>query len=192
MNGLSCCGSKPLSCGSDRSVRLWRVNDESHLVYRGKNSMIDCVSMLTPDLFVSGDEGGHVSLWKQTQKRPIATIHGAHGTLDDLPADNDQRNRWIASLAAVPMSDVFASGSHDGYIRLWSVNEGAPKDSKLRPLWSVPARGFVNGLAMNSSVIVAAMGREHRLGRWWCTSGNCNKLLIHRIPNVSDSGDESN
>lgn len=50
--------------GRDRSVRLWKVVEESQLVFNGHTSTIDCVAMINETNFVSGSEDGSVPiLW---------------------------------------------------------------------------------------------------------------------------------
>lgn len=62
-----------------------------------------------------------------------------------------------------------ASGAGDGIIRLWSLEDSSRGSTKvLQPLGGIPARGFVNGLAIARSgkFLVAGMGQEPRMGRW--------------------------
>jgi ribosomal RNA-processing protein 9 len=80
--------------------------------------------------------------------------------------------------------NIQASGAGDGLIRLWAVEKGATGLSTLRQLGSLPARGFVNGLAIARSgrFLVAAMGQEPRLGRWLRDGSAKNGTLLHSIP----------
>lgn len=55
-------------------------------------------------------------------------------------------------------------GSYDGYVRLWNVN--ASENRTLTPHLALPVDGFVNSLALSSSLVVAGTGQEHRLGRY--------------------------
>lgn len=49
---------------------------------------------------------------------------------------------------------------------------------------SVPLEGFVNGLAVSSSgkFIVAAVGQEHRLGRWERLKNVRNEVCVVPLP----------
>ena len=60
---------------------------------------------------------------------------------------------------------VLLSGSCDGFIRLWKCGSNF---RKLEPLQTIPVVGFVNALAFTGDgrTLVAAVGQEHRLGRW--------------------------
>ncbi|KAL4944911.1 hypothetical protein BDV06DRAFT_186104 [Aspergillus oleicola] len=142
----------------DRTARLWKVVEESQLIFRGgssKNSYqehnIDCIAPLPPTHFVTGSDNGSISLWSIHKKKPLYTIPNAHG-FDPLPPLEDHspevdretalRNarflrpmpRWITALTTVPGTDVVLSGSWDGWVRAWKVSE----DKKtIIPLGSV-------------------------------------------------------
>ena len=42
------------SGGGDKSVRVWRVVEESQLVFGGHRASIDCVKLINEDHFVTG------------------------------------------------------------------------------------------------------------------------------------------
>jgi ribosomal RNA-processing protein 9 len=146
----------------DRTARLWKVVDETQLVFRGdsskraeyQNNSVDCVAVIPPNHFVTGSDAGEISLWSVYKKKPIFTIPHAHG-LDPIPpleelspevdpaiAARNSKNlrrspRWITALASVPGTDIILSGSWDGWIRVWQISE----DKKmLYPLGPVGGR----------------------------------------------------
>ena len=43
--------------------------------------------------------------------------------------------------------------------------------------------GFVNGLCFTAcgDYLLAAVGQEHRLGRWWCLKEAKNRLVIIKL-----------
>ena len=45
--------------GRDRTVRLWKIPEESQLVYRGQAASMDTVRWVADDCFVSGDDLGY-------------------------------------------------------------------------------------------------------------------------------------
>lgn len=110
---------RALSVGSDRTLRLWKVVDETQLIFRGHEASIDCVSMTNEEIFVSGSQDGCVAVWSVRKKKPIATRPRAHG-LNGCGSASGLDN-WISSVAAMRFTDVFASGSCDGVVRLWQV-----------------------------------------------------------------------
>jgi ribosomal RNA-processing protein 9 len=136
----------------DRTARLWKVVEETQLVFRGgggekksKNSLeekryadgsMDRVAMIDEEMFVTGSDNGSISLWALQKKKPIFTISTAHGFDTPMSADAvsaeqnpdpevipESQPRWITALATIPYSDVVLSGSWDGCIRVWRVSE---------------------------------------------------------------------
>lgn len=85
----------------DRTARLWKVAEETQLVFRGgglsssekkqlaKNAAdpksnahegsMDRVAMLDDELFVTGSDNGSLALWSITKKKPLFVLPQAHG-----------------------------------------------------------------------------------------------------------------
>jgi ribosomal RNA-processing protein 9 len=215
-----------VTVGSDRTLRVWKILQESQLVFRGHKASIDCLAMLDEAWFVTGSQDGAVALWSATRKRPHAVVPSAHKT----PLGN---GGWVSACAALPLTDLVATGACDGSVRLWradrkqgrlvpatfvfgagapgvrkaKLQKDAPEDADehsgeavakaelettLMPTTayqaamkasSIAADGFVNGLAFapNGSFIVAALSREHRLGRWSTVRSAKDGLLLTRL-----------
>lgn len=177
INALDCwTKERPITASNDRTCRVWKVADESHLVFRGHKGSVDCVQMIKDDTYLTGGQDGSLLLWKETQKKPVATINAAHGF------ENTINPRWITSLASVKMSDIAVSGSFDGSIRLWNVNS---ETKRMKEAINLPIEGFVNGLALTQRLIIAGTGSEHRLGRWWRLKGNKNRIIIMKVPELN-------
>jgi ribosomal RNA-processing protein 9 len=175
---------RPISASADRTIRVWKIAEDSHLVFRGHKSSADVVKILTNETFISGGADGNLFLWKETQKKPIAIVKAAHGFEGDdrLQLHNA---RWISSVSCVKMSDLAASGSNDGYLRLWNVNAD---NYEMSPVGALPCDGFINDIAMSHRLVVAGTGAEHRMGRWWHMRGPLNKVVVFRLPEVESSG----
>lgn len=134
----------------DRTARLWKIVDETQLVFRGggegskkrkaageidhyMEGSIDCVAMIDEEHFVTGSDNGSISFWSINKKKPIFTVPVAHGKPDPLPPSAYSAEekpspipppiqpRQITALAALPYSDTIFSGSYDGSIRVWRV-----------------------------------------------------------------------
>lgn len=164
---------RAVSCGRDGSVRFYKVIEGSQLLFRSQRTIsIDCISVLNEHRFLSGGDDGSVCLWQLNKRKPTATAEHAHGQGNGCEA-------WVSSVGAFRNTDLVASGGGDGQILMWRCEE-VPK---LVNVGSVDlGGGFVNGIAIGRKrgVIVAAIGDEHRLGRWTKMRGVRNK--IHFVP----------
>lgn len=62
-------------------------------------------------------------------------------------------------------------------IRVWKLGDNY-RDLVL--LFAVPVKGFVNGLAFSNdgTKLIAAVGQEHRLGRWWRIKEAKNSIVV--------------
>eukprot|EP01027_Heterolobosea_sp_BB2_P018563 GEZU01026130.1.p1 GENE.GEZU01026130.1~~GEZU01026130.1.p1 ORF type:complete len:212 (-),score=38.54 GEZU01026130.1:92-727(-) len=158
-----------VTCGDDRSVRVWKVPEETQLLLQGGNHTrsIDSIKMLTEDLYVTGSQCGRVAIWSIAKKKPLYTIEDAHGG----------GNYWISAVGALKFSNVCASGSHDGLLKLWRFDK---QRNTLSNLKEIPMTGFVNGIAFSSTgrFLVAGIGQEHRLGRWFREKDAKNGICI--------------
>lgn len=162
------------SGGRDGTVRVWKIAEESQLVFSGQEGSIDCIQLINEEHMVSGADNGSIAVWHVSKKKPLARVKCAHGMRGDPGLEEPH---WISAVSAGLNSDVVASGSHDGSVRLWQCGEGF---RGLHPLFTIPLVGFVNCLQFSSTAdfLVAGVGQEHRLGRWWRVKEARNGLYI--------------
>lgn len=186
--GMACANkNRPVSIARDRTVRVWKVEEDSHLVFRpgGDVGSAECVSAIQDGWFVTGHDDGRLALWKEEKKRPvggaIVAAHGYNGGTSGV-------TRSVSCCDALGLSDVLATGSNDGYLRLWRVNT-ADKEAGIKPLDTVPIHGHINSIAMGpgGKFCVAAVGQEPRMGRWDRVSRAKNRFAIIQL----NSGEES-
>ena len=73
--------------------------------------------------------------------------------------------------------------SQDGWLRIWQVGEGF---RSLTELSKIAVLGFINNLRISEcrGWVLAGLGQEHRLGRWWRDKTAKNKLEVMNIPHV--------
>ncbi|XP_044741017.1 U3 small nucleolar RNA-interacting protein 2 [Chrysoperla carnea] len=160
------------SGGYDCTLRVWKIPEDSQLIYNGHSGSIDCVKLINEQTFVSGGNDGSLHVWGSMKKKPLCTIKNAHG----IDSTNDLPN-WIVCIAALLNSDLVASGSYDGFIRLWKVTDSF---RNMKQILEIPVNGFVNQMmfSQNGDYLIAAIGREHRSGRWWNKTDAVNSVII--------------
>ena len=154
-----------LSVGArDRTSRLWKVVEESQLVFRGGGftslgkrteeekelaatgdderprafeGSLDRGIQIDSQLFVTGSDNGSLSLYALHKKKPLHVFPLSHGydaplaaELSWAEADLKGRKsnaqplpRYVTAMACVPFSDLFITGSWDGYVRVWGLSE---------------------------------------------------------------------
>uniref|UniRef100_S4PWU3 U3 small nucleolar RNA-interacting protein 2 n=1 Tax=Pararge aegeria TaxID=116150 RepID=S4PWU3_9NEOP len=167
------------SGGRDTTIRIWKIVEESQLIFNGPVGSVDEVKLLDEEHFVSGSDNGSICLWSVLKKKPLCTVTEAHGLENNVP-------RWIICLGTLLNSDIFASGSYDNEIRLWKV---ADAYKNIVPMFSLEICGFVNCIQFTSDGLqmFAAIGQEHKGGRWFRRGGAKNGLLIVNLPvKISD------
>ncbi|KAK2448292.1 LEUNIG protein [Trifolium repens] len=178
-----------LAAGRDRSMQLFKVHEESRLVFRAPASSLECCCFVNNDEFLSGSDDGSIELWGAVRKKPIHILKNAHALLTDRKKSDQKDNEilpngnlengyhhpenhhcssvysWVSAVTVCRNTDLAASGAGNGFVRLWAI-ENEAKD--IKPLHNIPLVGFVNSLAFAKSArfLVAGVGQEPRLGRW--------------------------
>lgn len=102
--------NNPITASSDSTLRLWNTTSDSHLVFRGLKYGVDTVQYLNDEMFISGSQNGTLAVWKETIKKCLNSVVGAHGY--ELGVSNNCRS--IVSIGTFKNSDMFISGSYDG------------------------------------------------------------------------------
>ncbi|XP_041347577.1 U3 small nucleolar RNA-interacting protein 2-like isoform X2 [Gigantopelta aegis] len=179
---------RALTCGGrDNSIRIWKIIEESQLLFLGHGSSIDCVSLINESNFVSGADDNSISLWGVMKKKPLFTVKNAHGSQNPNSAQNPDttqnkqtsvyQENWITSISSMQYTDLIASGSKDGCVRFWKCGEDF---KSLKQIFSVPLKGFVNCVKFSGDgqFVVAGIGQEHRLGRWWRLKEAKNSVCV--------------
>ncbi|OWK02694.1 hypothetical protein Celaphus_00010488 [Cervus elaphus hippelaphus] len=139
--------------GRDGTVRVWKIPEESQLVFYGHQGSIDSIQLINEEHMVSGADDGSVALWGLSKKRPLALQREAHGLRGEPGLEQPF---WVSAVAALLNTDLVATGSHNNSV------------------------GFINSLKFSSAgdFLVAGVGQEHRLGRWWRIKEARNSVCI--------------
>ncbi|KAF7730158.1 hypothetical protein EC973_002766 [Apophysomyces ossiformis] len=186
--------------GRDKSARLWKIPEASQLVYRGGvttkdkdgsnrplyvEGSLDCIAQIEENMFVTGGDSGAISLWDINRKKPVFTFPIAHG-LNTVRSESEgdiNTPHWITAIATLRYSDVFVSGSWDGFVRVWKL---ASDNKSFSQIAQIPVKGIVNSLQIktmfpsNRTLLVIGLGQELRIGRWLRLKGtkNCTKAEL--------------
>lgn len=164
---------RPFTGGEDNTSRLWKLSADSHLIFYPSNnyntggskpieSPIDSVSCLNNVNYITGQQDGTLHIWSQLKKKPVFTSNNIH-------------KGGISSIKSIPFTDLFFTGSEDQEIKAWKWSS---QSNIISSIGSIQVSGFVNGISVSDKLIVAAVGQEHRLGRWESIKNSKNGLLI--------------
>jgi ribosomal RNA-processing protein 9 len=111
-----------------------------------------------------------ISLWDINRKKPVFTYSIAHG-INEHESESEGiigTPYWITALATLPYSDVFASGSWDGFVRLWKISSN---NRSFAQVAQIPVAGVINDLQIlttpaKKTILSLGIGQELTLGRW--------------------------
>lgn len=144
---------------------------------------IDCVSMIDDSHFVTGSDNGNISLWSLNKKKPLFTKRLSHGLQPEIKstnasAENDEtlanlqkpepQPFWITCIYAIPYSDIFITGSWDGTLKIWKLDETLRNFDLLE---TVEVNGIVSNIACfedeenNQLRIYTTLSKEHKFAR---------------------------
>lgn len=167
----------------DGTVSLWSTNKRKPVQVRvGAHGP-------PPEQIAVEAQTSRCKLMAESELRTARKARSLAGAGSD-GRQNGVAGGWVQACAGSPGSDLVATGAGDGAIRVWHCNVGAGKVG-LERAGEIPARGFANGLKVSSrkGIVVAAMGKEPRCGRWETDKGARNGILIERLS--SEQGVES-
>jgi ribosomal RNA-processing protein 9 len=145
-------------------------------------------------------------LWLTEKKKSVSTVAYAHGhnggvgttsALDGGVAGTAASaditpttiGRGITAIGALKGSDMVASGSNDGYLRLWKVMMGETlKERGIESIGQIPVHGYINDVAIGPKArfCVVAVGQEPSLGRWDRVAKAKNRFGIIQLRTAND------
>ena len=151
-----------MTCGLDRQVIFWKINEDSELSYRSSDHFTDTLNVINAQLFVTGSHSDNcLDLWTMAKKKAVFSLPYCHAP-----------GSWLLSTDVVHNSDLMASGGWDGAVNLYKLDKDAKKIKKINSIKGV--NGSINCLKFcnvnrsnyNSIMIAASNSQEQRFGRW--------------------------
>eukprot|EP01061_Rhynchopus_euleeides_P011408 TRINITY_DN20987_c0_g1_i1.p1 TRINITY_DN20987_c0_g1~~TRINITY_DN20987_c0_g1_i1.p1 ORF type:complete len:534 (+),score=193.02 TRINITY_DN20987_c0_g1_i1:49-1602(+) len=205
-----------VTTGDDRTVRLFKVEKGTQSAYAERQGAIECASVVSDNFFITGAADGTVALYNTMRRRPLGIAFDAHGkgwhgdgdgleqvmTHDDIEANTGGaqsrpgHSNWVTSTAAVPYSDLVASGGIGGAVHIYQLAEKGdhPTDfvqedtqpgnpHSIVRLQTLQVPGIVNSLFFNrrGSHLACTVSREQRLGRWLTDRAATNQIFLYPI-----------
>lgn len=67
-----------VSCGADRQVVFWKINEDSELLYSSPQHTADTINVINNQFFVTGSSDNALDLWILNKKKPIFSLEGVH------------------------------------------------------------------------------------------------------------------
>lgn len=160
------------SGGRDQSVIVYVLVEDKQLRFSGHHDSIDGVKLINERTFVTYGQDGYLALWTTLKKRPHFVVKAAHGY------QNNGLPNWLTAVATLINTDIMASGSMNGYVRLWKIDTDGHRS--LKPLFSIPVPGVINSLAFTTSGshLLVGVGQEHKMGRWYTEKSARNSVVV--------------
>lgn len=158
--------------------------DVEEIAFHNEGS-IEVVSMLDESHFVTGSDNGNIALWSLAKKkalftkrlahglRPIVSPHQASAEVSEELAEQqvpEPLPYWITAVHAIPFSDIFITGSYNGVLKVWKLDQEG-----LRLFDLIGEINNINGCIVriesaeldgNKITIMALTSKEHKFGRW--------------------------
>lgn len=192
ITSISCYNKNiPISTSRDRTVRAWKLNQETHCIYRGGKNIYssDCITHVNHyGWFITGHENGCINLWNMSRKKPVGYAWHHDNSQGKGIAGTEKE---IVSCNVLKGSDLGITGSYDGYLKLWKLRTGKKSaDRGIDSIGSIPIKGYINAIAIESKkakFCLVAVGQEHRLGRWNRVKGAKNRIGIVPLRNANTS-----
>lgn len=169
------------SGGYDGTIRIWKIVEESQLIFNGHlGNSIDIVKLINEENFFSGGTDGQLCVWGCLKKKPLCSVPKAHGR-DEVNGEP----MWISSVATLLNTDLVASGSRNGVIKLWQCGQDF---KSLNLLFEIKVTGFINALTFtpDGNHLIAGVGSEHRNGNWLRIPEAKNSIVIIPLINKKD------
>ncbi|CZT99426.1 U3 small nucleolar RNA-interacting protein 2 [Plasmodium falciparum NF54] len=159
--------NKLITSSSDYTLRVWNTKNDNHILFNINYEIIESCCTLNNRIFIAGTFSGHIYVFNSSYKKPICIQQNAHNSFS------------ITSLISIPYTNIFISGSYDGYVHFWQFKNMNKISASVQKIMTVQVNGTVNkfSFAHNYRYLYIAIGNEMRHGSWTKTK-NKNGLAI--------------
>ena len=179
--------------GLDCTPRYYQVEQCKFSAYERSESYIECVCSVSDNIFACGTSQGHLLVYDTAKNKAIIDYSFSHhfGFIGDgtgfekeslrlpIEAANQSNGNPIWCIASIKSCTdatgkdrlLFATGSNDGYIKIWEV-----RGTELFEVAQARVDGIIVAMSYHSATknLIVAVSKEPRTGRWntWCTINN--------------------
>ena len=189
-NKINCIKNMPgeinryITTSLDGYINLWKVDSQSFLQFNANGLYpIDCISPLSNEIFFTGNFNGTIQAWKTNKKKSVYKMDFAHGFQENFNInhpffDLNMKNKGpkvevgkpILSLECPVFSDLLISGSVNGEINFYEVNENDTNNINLeiKTKLNIKNKGCLNVIKYcpEKKFIVIGNGTDNKFGRW--------------------------
>ncbi|CAD6974341.1 unnamed protein product [Tilletia controversa] len=155
-------GTKLLSAGADKLLKIWSVRTGALLItLAGHSQGVNCIGWSSDSMYVaSGSDDRTVKVWNASTGALLRDIQG--------------HTSFVLCLAYNPQSTLIVSGSVDETIKMWDVKRG-------RCHRSISAHSdAVSGVDFNrDGSMIVSCSYDGLIRLWDTSSGQCMKTLVH-------------
>ncbi|CAA9991056.1 conserved protein, unknown function [Plasmodium knowlesi strain H] len=161
--------NKLITSSSDYTLRFWNTKNDNHILFNLNYEIVESCCSLNNRVFVAGTFSGHIYIFSSSYKKPICICKNAHSSYA------------VTALVSIPFTDIFISGSYDGYVNFWQYKSVNKTSATMRKVLAVPVNGMVSQFSFspNYAYLFAAVGDEMKHGKWTRT---CSKNGLAVIP----------
>jgi len=120
---------RALTCGADRTCRLWKIPEESQLIYRASCLTVESCAFLNGggSEWVTGAADGSLQLWTATKKKAGFTFREAHSKGNSGGGGGSITNNdtidvdtaTISPTATIPTSECWGAGGVESDVSAW-------------------------------------------------------------------------
>ncbi len=69
-----------LTGGCDGQVILWKLSDETQLLFKSANQTVDCVHTINEKSFLSTSDNSTIEVWNVARKSPVFSLQQTHNS----------------------------------------------------------------------------------------------------------------